>query len=87
VLAAIHILCEANPSPATAVVNGVIAGSTMLGAGTAFGGGLAAAGLAFSAAAPEVRADHINRGLGAGFLIGSALGLLMLIVFSGRVVT
>jgi hypothetical protein len=87
VLATIHILCETDPSQVTAVVNGVIAGATMLGGGTAFGAGLAASGLAFTAANPSVRADHINRGLGAGFLFGVPWGLLMLIVFSARLVT
>ena len=85
-IATVRILCEANPSLGTAMVNGVLAWATMLGACTAFFSGLPAALLALDATPARVRADLINRGLGIGFRVGMFLGLLMFFVYSARVV-
>lgn len=86
-IAAIHILCEANPSLGTSVVNGLLAGATALSAWTAFGTGLLAAMSMFIPANPAARTNAINMGLGWGFLIGMVTGLLTLIVFIARIVT
>jgi hypothetical protein len=88
VLATIHILCDADPSPGTAIVKGLLAWATALGGFTALGSGLPAAALAFNRATPpQARADQINRGVGVGFLFGMAVGALMFIVFSARLVS
>ena len=42
-VAVIHILCQADPSLGTAIVNGLLARGTVLGASTAFFSGLPAA--------------------------------------------
>lgn len=87
VAAAIHILCEANPSLGTAIVNGVLAWATVLGGLTVFCSGLPAALLAVDATPADVRADLINRGIGIGFRIGMLAGLLMFFVFATRIVS
>jgi hypothetical protein len=88
VLAAIHVLCDADPSRVTAVINGLIAWATTLGGVTAVGSGLPAAALAFDRdTKPGTRADQINRGLGVGFIGGMIGGLMMFIVFSARLVS
>lgn len=85
--ATIHILCETNPSLRTAVVNGLLAWATVLGGGTALGGGLPAALMALDSTRADVRGDLINRGIGFGFILGAAAGFLMFIAFVARVVT
>lgn len=85
-IATVRILCETNPSLGTAIVNGVLACATVLGACTAFFAGLPAALLALDATPAHVRADLINRGLGIGFRVGMLFGPLMFFVFSARVV-
>jgi hypothetical protein len=87
VAATIHILCEDNPSLGTAVVNGLLAWATMLGGGTALGAGLLAAPMALDSTRADVRADLINRGMGAGFLMGMAAGVVLFFVFVARVVS
>lgn len=87
VVATIRILCETDPSLGTAIVNGVLAWATILGASAAFFSGLPAALLALDATPAQVRADLINRGMGIGFRVGMVLGLLMFFVFSARVVS
>jgi hypothetical protein len=82
----IHILCEANPSLGTAIVNGLLAWATALGGGTAFCAGLPAAVFALDTTPADIRADLINRGLGIGFRIGMLTGLLLCIVFIARIV-
>jgi len=85
--AIIRILCEANPSFGTAVVDGLLAWATMLGGGTALGGGLLAALIAFDTTKADLRADLINRGMGAGFMFGAALGLVTFVLFAARIVS
>ena len=80
-IATIHVFCESNPSLGSAVVNGLLAWATVLGGGTTFGAGLMAALLALDATRAEVRADLINRGMGAGFMFGMAF------VFVARLVS
>jgi hypothetical protein len=87
VVSVIHILCETRPSLGTAVVNGVLALATMLGGGAACGAGLLAAVLVLDETRAEERTDLINHGMGIGFLVGAALGLLTLFVFIARVVS
>ncbi len=88
VIATIHVFCEgSNPSLGTAVVNGLLAWATLLGGGTALGGGLLAALFAFDSTKAHVRADLINRGMGAGFMLGAALGLLTFVLFAARLVS
>jgi hypothetical protein len=85
VTALVRILCETHPSLGTAIVNGLLAWATLLGGGTALGGGLLAALVAFDTTKADVRADLINRGVGAGFLLGAALGLLTFVFFAARI--
>jgi hypothetical protein len=86
-IAVIRVFCEGNPSLGTAVVNGLLAWATVLGGVTAFCSGLPAALLALDTTPADVRADLINRGLGIGFRIGMAGGLLMFFVFIARLVS
>jgi hypothetical protein len=82
------VICKSHPSSVEAVLNGLIAWAGVLGGCTAVGSGLPAASLAFSARArPEMRADTINRGLGYGFLLGIAAGLLVFICYASKLVT
>ncbi len=83
--AVIHVFCEANPSLGTAVVNGLLAWATVLGACTAFFAGLPAALFARDATPAHVRADLINRGMGIGFRLGMLFGPLMFFVFIARI--
>ncbi|HEV3323939.1 MAG TPA: hypothetical protein VG147_17315 [Solirubrobacteraceae bacterium] len=87
VIAALHILCEDTPSLGTAVVNGLLAWATVLGGFTACGSGLPAALFALDTTPARVRADLINRGLGLGFRIGTAAGLLTFVLFVARVIS
>jgi|HubBroStandDraft_6_1064221.scaffolds.fasta_scaffold30006_4 hypothetical protein len=84
-IATIRILCEANPSLGTAIVNGLLAWATVLGGFTAFCAGLPAALFALDTTPAQVRADLINRGLGIGFGVGMLLGPLMFFVFVARI--
>ncbi len=84
-IAIIRAICEDNPSLGTAVVNGVLAWATVLGASTVFFSGLPAALLALDDTPAHVRADLINRGMGIGFRVGMFLGSLMLFVFVARI--
>jgi hypothetical protein len=86
-LAIIRVLCETNPSLGTAVVNGLLAWGTVLGASTAFFSGLPAALLARDTTPARVRADLINRGMGIGFRVGMFVGPLTLFVFAARIVS
>jgi hypothetical protein len=85
--ATIRILCEANPSLGTAVVNGLLAWATVLGGFTVLFSGLPAALLALDATPAHVRADLINRGMGLGFRVGMPIGMLMFFVFVARLVS
>jgi hypothetical protein len=86
-IAAIHVLCEANPSLGTSIVNGFLAWATVLGGFTALMSGLPAAIAVFVPVSPAVRANAINLGVGRGFLVGMAAGPLTLFVFIDRLVT
>jgi hypothetical protein len=86
-IATIHVLCEGNPSLGSAFINGLLAWATMLGGGTALGGGLLAALFAFDSTKAHIRADLINRGMGFGFILGAAIGFLTFIVFVARIVS
>ncbi|HWY18327.1 MAG TPA: hypothetical protein VNY27_06410 [Solirubrobacteraceae bacterium] len=86
-IAIIRVLCETNPSLGTAVVNGLLAWGTVLGASTAFFSGLPAALFARDTISARVRADLINRGMGIGFRVGMLVGPLTLFVFVARIVS
>lgn len=85
--ATIRIFCESNPTLVTAAVNGLLAWAMMLGGGTALGGGLPAALMALDKTRADVRADLINRGIGAGFIAGAAVGMLLFVLFASKLVT
>ena len=87
VIATIRVFCEANPSLGTAVVNGLLAWATALGGFTAFFSGLPAAVFARDRTPARVRADRINRGMGAGFRIGMFFGPLIFVLFVAKVVS
>ena len=86
-IATIRILCEANPSLGSAFVNGLLAWATVLGGGTAFGAGVPAALFALDSTRADLRADLINRGIGAGLMFGMAFGALLFFVFVARLVS
>jgi hypothetical protein len=86
-IASIRVLCETNPSLGTAMVNGLLAWGTVLGASTAFFSGLSAALFARDTTPAHVRADLINRGLGVGFRVGMLAGPLTLFVFIAKIVS
>jgi hypothetical protein len=83
----IRILCEANPSFGTVVVNGLLAWATVLGGCTVLFSGLPAAVALFIPSKPDSLARRINQGLGYGFLLGMAGGLLLFFVFVAKVVS
>jgi hypothetical protein len=85
VTATIRILCEANPSLGTSVVNGLLAWAGFFGGCTVFFSGLPAAVALFVPSRPASLARRINEGLGYGFLLGMAGGPLMLFVFVAKV--
>lgn len=85
--AIIRVLCETDPSLGTAVIDGVLAWGTILGASTAFFSGLPAALFARDTTPAHVRADLINRGMGIGFRVGMLAGPLTLFVFIARIVS
>jgi hypothetical protein len=85
--AVIRILCEANPSLASAVVNGLLAWAGLLGGCTAFFSGLPAAVALFVPSRPTSLVRRINWGLGIGFVLGMFAGSLTLFVFVARIVT
>jgi len=86
-IATIRVFCETNSSLGTALVNGLLAWATILSGGTALGAGLIAALLALDTTRADVRADLINRGIGAGFVFGAAGGFLTFIVFATKLVS
>jgi hypothetical protein len=86
-IATIRVFCEGNPSLGTAVVNGLLAWGTVLGASTAFFSGLPAALFALDTTPAHVRADLINRGMGAGFRVGMFFGPLIFALFVAKVVS
>jgi hypothetical protein len=87
VTAVIRILCEANPSLGTAVVNGLLAWAGVLGGFTVFFSGLPAAVALFVPSRAASLTRRINWGLGIGFTLGMLLGPLMLFVFVARIVS
>ena len=86
-IATIHILCEANPSLGTAVVNGLLAWAGVLGGCTVFCSGLPAAVAVFIPGRPQSLSRRINRWLGIGFLAGMLIGPLVFFVFVARIVS
>lgn len=86
-IAVIRVLCEANPSLGTTIVNGLLARATVLGGATAFFSGLPAALFAQDAIPARLRADLINRGMGAGFRVGMLFGPLIFVLFVAKVVS
>lgn len=84
-IGAIRILCEANPSFGTTVINGLLAWIAILGGLTVFCSGLPAAVAIFIPGRQAALARRINRGLGYGFIVGTPLGLLMFFVFIARI--
>jgi hypothetical protein len=85
--AVIRILCETDPSFATAVVNGLLASATVLAGCMAFWSGVPAAMSLFVPATPKMRTDAVNKGMGIGFMWGIPLGALTLFVFAARFVS
>jgi hypothetical protein len=85
--ATVRILCETNPSLGTALVNGLLASAGVLGGVTAFCSGLPAAVALFVPSKPAAVSRRINHGLGYGFILGMAFGLLMFFVFITRIVS
>jgi hypothetical protein len=85
--ATIRILCEANPSLGSAVVNGLLAWAGVLGGLTVFFSGLPAAVFLFIPGRPESLAQRINKGLGQGFVIGMTVGALIFALFVARIVS
>jgi hypothetical protein len=86
-VAVIHLLCQTNPSFATAVVNGLLASASVLAGCMAFWSGVPAGMSLFVEATPEMRTDAISRGMGIGFMWGLPLGALTLFVFAARLVS
>jgi MFS superfamily sulfate permease-like transporter len=82
--ATIRILCEADTSLGSAIVNGLLAWAAMLGGCTVFCSGLPAAVAVFIPSRPESLSKRINRWLGYGFLLGMFLGVLLFFVFVAR---
>jgi hypothetical protein len=85
VIATIRILCEANPSLGTSVVNGLLAWAAVLGGCTVLCSGLPAAVAVFIPSRPDTLSRRINLWLGYGFVIGMPLGLLMFFVFIAKI--
>ena len=85
VIAVIRILCEDNPSLGTAIVNGLLAWAGVLGGCTMLCSGAPAAVALFIPSRPDSLSRRINQGLGYGFLVGMAGGLLLFFVFVARV--
>jgi hypothetical protein len=85
--ATIRILCEANTSLGTAVVNGLLAWAGVLGGLTVFFSGLPAAVFLFIPGRPESLTRRVNEGLGLGFVFGTALGALIFVFFVARIVS
>ncbi len=85
--AVIRILCEANPSLGTAVVNGLLAWAGVLGSFTVVFSGLPATVALFIPGRPDALSRRINRGLGWGLLVGMLLGPPTLFVFVDKVVS
>ncbi|HWX44070.1 MAG TPA: hypothetical protein VNY52_01975 [Solirubrobacteraceae bacterium] len=83
----IHVLCQTNPSSATAVVNGLLAAATALGGCVALGSGALAAISLSLQVEPEERTNAINMGMGWGFMGGVIIESLTLFVFIDRVVS
>jgi hypothetical protein len=81
----IHILCEGNSSPGTAIVNGLLAWAAFLGGSTAFWSGLPAAVALLIPSKPESLSRRINHGLGVGLVAGMGGGLLLFFVFIARI--
>ncbi|MGO9247064.1 MAG: hypothetical protein ACLP7W_00510 [Solirubrobacteraceae bacterium] len=86
-IATIHVLCEANPSLGTAVVNGLLAWAGVLGGCTVFCSGLPAAVAVFIPGRPQALSRRINRWLGIGFLVGMLIGPLVFFAFVARIVS
>lgn len=86
-IAVIRILCEADRSLGTSVVNGLLAWTGALGACTVVFSGLPAAVALLIPSRPAALSRRINRGLGQGLLVGMALGPLTLYVFIARIVS
>jgi len=84
-IATIRILCEANSSLGTSLVNGLLAWAAVLGGRTVFCSGLPAAVAVFIPGRPDALSRRINRWLGYGFIIGMPLGLLMFFVFIAKI--
>jgi hypothetical protein len=87
VIATVRILCEADPSLGTTLVNGLLAWAGVLGGCTIFCSGLPAAVAVFIPGKPEPLVRRINRGLGVGFLAGTFFGALVFFGFVVRIVS
>jgi hypothetical protein len=85
--ATMRILCEADNSLGSAIVDGLLAWAGVLGGLTVLFSGLPAAVAVFIPSRPDSLARRINQGLGYGFLAGMSLGALLFLVFVARLVS
>ena len=83
--ATIRILCEADTSLGSAIVNGLLAWAATLGGCTVLFTGLPAALAMFIPARADTLSKRLNRWLGVGFILGMSGGLLMFFVFIAKV--
>jgi hypothetical protein len=86
-IATIRILCEADTSLGSAVVNGLLAWTGVLGGCTMVFSGLPAAVAVSIPSRPASLARRINQGMGQGFLVGMPLGALLFFASVARIVS
>jgi hypothetical protein len=85
IFATIRILCEADTSLGSAIVNGLLAWAAILGGSTVLFTGLPAALAMFIPDRADTLSKRLNRWLGIGFILGMGGGLLMFFVFIAKV--
>jgi hypothetical protein len=83
--ATIRILCEADNSLGSAIVNGLLAWAGFLGGCTVLFTGLPAAVAMILPDRAETLSKRLDRWLAVGFILGMSGGLLMFFVFVARI--